>query len=203
MREVFQKVYGCKTYDGWSGVEACGLVSECEHGGLHISPDVGLIELLDKEGNAVKPGEQGEVVCTGFLNYDQPLIRYRIGDYMTLSARSCTCGRVMPLIEEITGRIEDVVIGKDGREMVRFHSLFTGMPNIIKGQVVQEDINNIRLNIVSEQPLSDEEKDILKKKVYSQLGEVNVQIFEQKEIFCGINGKFRAVISNVKRGSDR
>ncbi|MBN9483470.1 MAG: hypothetical protein BGO70_13390 [Bacteroidetes bacterium 43-93] len=203
MREVFQKVYGCKTYDGWSGVEACGLVSECEHGGLHISPDVGLIELLDKEGNAVSPGEQGEVVCTGFLNYDQPLIRYRIGDYMTLSTRSCTCGRIMPLIEEITGRIEDVVIGKDGREMVRFHSLFTGMPNIIKGQVVQEDINNIRLNIVSEQPLSDGEKDILKKKVYSQLGEVNVQIFEQKEIFCGINGKFRAVISNVKRGSDR
>ncbi len=203
MREVFQKVYGCKTYDGWSGVEACALVSECEHGGLHISPDVGLIEILDKDGKPVKPGEQGEVVCTGFLNYDQPLIRYRIGDYMTLSTKSCTCGRAMPLIEEITGRIEDVVVGKDGREMVRFHSLFTGMPNIIKGQVVQEDFNNIRLNIVSEQPLSDGEKDILKKKVCSQLGDVNVQIFEQKEIFCGINGKFRAVISNVKRGSDR
>jgi len=203
MREVFQKVYGCKTYDGWSGVEACGLISECEHGGLHISPDVGLVELLDKDGKAVKPGEQGEVVCTGFLNYDQPLIRYRIGDYMTLSTKLCTCGRAMPLIDEITGRIEDVVVGKDGREMVRFHSLFTGMPNIIKGQVVQEDINNIRLNIMSEQPLSDGEKDILKKKVCSQLGDVNVQIFEQKEIFCGINGKFRAVISNVKRGSDQ
>lgn len=203
MREVFQKVYGCKTYDGWSGVEACALVSECEHGGLHISEDVGLVELLAKDGRPVKPGEQGEVVCTGFLNYDQPLIRYRIGDYMTLSDKTCTCGRAMPLIEEITGRIEDVVISKDGREMVRFHSLFTGMPNIIKGQVVQEDINNIQLNIVSEQPLSTTERDILKKKVYSQLGDVNVQIFEQKEIFCGINGKFRAVISKVKRGSDR
>jgi phenylacetate-CoA ligase len=200
MREVFAQVYGSKTYDGWSGVEACGLVSECEQGKLHISPDVGLIEILDNDGKPVKPGETGEVVCTGFLNYEQPLIRYKIGDYMTLSTnQQCNCGREMPIIDEITGRIEDVAIGKDGREMVRFHGIFTDINKIIMGQVVQESIYNITLNIVSEAPLSVEDKKILTKRIYSQLGEVNVQIFELKEIPCGANGKYKAVISKVKR----
>ncbi|MBS1772963.1 MAG: phenylacetate--CoA ligase family protein [Bacteroidetes bacterium] len=200
MRAVFQDVYGCKTYDGWSGVEACGLVSECEHGSMHISPDVGLIELLNKDGNPVKPGETGEVVCTGFLNYDQPLIRYKIGDYMTLATnQSCKCGREMPIIEDITGRIEDVVIGKDGREMVRFHGIFIGIKKIILGQVVQEDIDNITLNIVAEQSLTEEDKNTLKKRIYSQLGDINVEISELKEISCEANGKYRAVISKVKK----
>jgi len=56
MRETFQRVYGCKSFDSWSGLEACGLVSECEHGSLHISPDLGLIELLDEHGKPVAPG---------------------------------------------------------------------------------------------------------------------------------------------------
>lgn len=200
MRDTFEKVYGCKTYDGWSGVEACGLVSECEYGKLHINPDVGLIEILDKQGMPVSPGETGEVVCTGFLNYEQPLIRYKIGDYMTLALnQSCSCKREMPIIENIIGRIEDVIIGKDGREMVRFHGIFIGLDKIIQAQVIQEEIDTIHLNIVSETPLTNEEQEILTKRIYSQLGDVNVQIFQLKEIPCGANGKHKAVISKVKR----
>lgn len=199
MREVMEDVYCCKTYDGWSGVEACGLVSECEHGGLHISPDVGLIELLNENGEPAKPGEYGEVVCTGFLNYDQPLIRYKIGDYMRVSDKQCECGRHMPLVEEITGRIEDAIVGKDGREMVRFHGIFIGIPAIVKGQIVQETLEDIIINVQVERELTTEEREILTKRIYSQLGKLNVQIFEMKEIPCGNNGKFRAVISKVKR----
>lgn len=199
MRNVFEDVYGCKTYDGWSGVEACGLVSECEKGGLHISPDVGLVEILNEKGQPAQPGDIGEVVCTGFINYDQPLIRYRIGDYMRLSDKTCTCGRQMPLIDEIIGRIEDVVIGKDGREIVRFHGIFLGINKIIKGQIIQESLNGIIINLETDNQLSENEKEILTKRIYSQLGEVNVQIFEMKKIPCGQNGKFRAVISKVKR----
>ncbi|OSZ82379.1 hypothetical protein CAP35_03665 [Chitinophagaceae bacterium IBVUCB1] len=201
MRDVFKDVYGCKTFDGWSGVEACGLVSECEHGSIHISPDVGLLELLNENGQQVQAGEMGEVVCTGFLNYGQPLIRYRIGDYMRLSNKTCACGRQMPVVDEIIGRMEDVVLGKDGREMVRFHGVFLGIKKIIKGQIVQETIDDIVINIMTDSPLDKEEKEILLKRIYSQLGDVNVQIFEMKEIPCGFNGKFRPVISKVKRVS--
>ncbi|MCW3110511.1 MAG: phenylacetate--CoA ligase family protein, partial [Segetibacter sp.] len=130
MRQIFKEVYNCKTFDSWGSVEACGMVSECEHGKLHINPDAGIIEILDDELQPVQDGMAGDVYCTGLLNLDQPLIRYKIGDRMIRSSESCTCGRNMPLIEEIAGRTEDVVIGKDGREMVRFHSIFYGLEKI-------------------------------------------------------------------------
>lgn len=199
MRELFAKVYRCKTYDSYSGVEACGLISECEQGGLHISPDIGIIEFLNENGEYAKPGEIAEMVCTGLLNYDQPLIRYRIGDMAIMDDRKCACGRDMPLVKDIVGRHEDVVIGKDGREMVRFHGIFIEMPKILQAQLIQEDIDNITLNIVGSSALNDTEKDLLMNRIFSQLGKVNIIINELTEIPKGPNGKFRAVISKVKR----
>ena len=67
MRQTFKEVYGCNTFDGWSGLEACGLISECKHGSLHISPDAGLLEVLDGNMQPVKPGIAGSVYCTGFI----------------------------------------------------------------------------------------------------------------------------------------
>jgi len=110
MRQMFQKVYGCKTYDSYSGVEACGLISENEYGQLLVSPDVGIMEILNDQGEPCKPGEMGEIYSTGLLNYDQPLIRYRIGDKVRLAEDQRTrCGRNMVVVDEIIGRSEDTV----------------------------------------------------------------------------------------------
>lgn len=200
MRDVFSKVYDCKTFDGWSGVENCGLISENEFGQLLISPDVGIIEILNKEGKQVLPGESGEVVCTGFLNYDQPLIRYKIGDYITLSENQTTrCGRSMPVIHEIVGRLEDVVIGKDGREMVRFHGVFINLPSVIEAQLIQTSVDEFIINIVPTDRLLEVDKSLIIKRLESQLGKVKIIFNEMKEIPRGANGKFKSVISNIKR----
>lgn len=199
MRDAFQRVYGCKSYDSWSGVEACGLVSECEHGSLHISPDIGIIELLDENGSPVKPGEVGEVVCTSLINFDQPLIRYRIGDLMRLGSGSCGCGRSMPIIEEIVGRVEDVVIGRDGREMVRFHGIFVDLPNLIEAQIIQETLDDFSIKFVTNGHFTDGEKELIRKRMQSQLGDINLELIEVKQIPRNQNGKFPAVVSKVKR----
>lgn len=199
MRETFQRVYNCKSFDSWSGLEACGLVSECEHGSLHISPDLGLIELLDKAGNPVKLGEVGEVVCTGFVNFDQPLIRYRIGDLMRLGDKPCSCGRAMPVIKEIIGRVEDTVVGKDGREMVRFHGIFINLPNLIEAQIIQHTLDVFEIKIVTNGKWSSDEALIIKNRMMSQLGDIDVKIHEVDMIMRNPSGKFPAVISHVKR----
>ena len=95
----------CKVYDGYSGVEACGLISENKSGELLFSPDTGILEVLDNDGNQVLNGESGEVISTGLLNYDQPLIRYRIGDRVTLSSITniTTSNSGFPIIKEIEG----------------------------------------------------------------------------------------------------
>lgn len=200
MRATFQRVFGCKTFDAWSGVEACGLVSECEHGRLHVSPDVGILEFVDPvTGLPAPPGTAAEVLCTGLLNVDQPLIRYRIGDLMHASGEPCPCGRQMPVVEEITGRMEDTVVGPDGREMVRFHGIFIGIDRIVEGQVVQHTLQRFDVNLVTATPLTDREKRLIRERMASQLGSVEVAIQEVVQIPRGPNGKFKAVISHCSK----
>lgn len=198
MRELFSAVYHCKTYDGWSGVEACGLISECEEGGLHISPDAGLIEVLDKNLNPVKPGEAGNVYCTGFLNFDQPLIRYAIGDEIILSGKTCSCGRNMPLVQEICGRREDVIIGRDGREMVRFHSVFYDLKSVIRAQVIQHSTEEIIIKVETDNGLLEEDELKIRQRISTQLDNMKITIEVCKEIPLNKNGKFQAVISTLK-----
>jgi phenylacetate-CoA ligase len=198
MRETLEEVYQCKAYDSYSGLEACGLISECEEASLHISPDVGIMEIIKEDGTYAQPGESGELVSTGLLNYDQPLIRYRIGDRVKLSAnQKCKCGRQMPIIDEILGRNEDVVTGPDGREMVRFHGIFVDLPNIMEGQIIQQDLSHIIVKTVANGSLSKQEKETIMSRLNSQLGEVIVSIEEVDQIPRGPNGKYQAVISKL------
>ncbi len=199
MRKVLSEVYNCKVFDAYSGVEWCSFIGENEYGQLLLSPDCGLVEVIKEDGTPAQPGEEGELVCTGFLNYDQPLIRYRIGDVVRLAKDQHTkCGRNFPIIEEIMGRVEDTVISRDGREMVRFHGIFVGLPNVVKAQVVQEDYSVFTLNVLGT-GLTNNEKETMIKRMKSQLGEVAITINEVSDIPAGPNGKFKAVISKVKQ----
>lgn len=201
MRATFRRVYQCETFDAWSGVEACGLISESEHGQLLINPDCGIIEVIKENGEYAQPGETGEVVCTGLLNFDQPLIRYRIGDVVKLAKDQTTkCGRNMVVVDEIIGRVEDTVIAADGSEMVRFHGVFIDLESVLEAQVVQLDYVKFQLNIVpSQSKISDSDKAIIQERMNSQLGEVSVIFKEMKEIPRNSNGKFKAVISTINR----
>lgn len=198
MRDVFKEVYGCKTFDGWGSVEACGLATECDHGSMHISPDAGLLEVLDDNLKPVPAGVEGALYCTGFLNFDQPLIRYKIGDRAILSGKPCACGRAMPVIQEIAGRVEDVIVGKDGRQMVRFHSIFNGLHAIKQSQVIQETAEDIVVKVVTDNKLAEAEVQLIKQRIESQLGEMNITVEDVPNIPLTNNGKFKAVVSKIK-----
>jgi phenylacetate-CoA ligase len=200
MRGLFNKVYGCKTFDGWSGVENCGLISQTENDELLVSPDVGILEVIKSDGEPAQPGEIGELVCTGLLNFDQPLIRYKIGDQVRLrKAQTTRCGRSMPVIEEIIGRVEDVVIGKDGRELVRFHAIFINLTTVQQAQVVQESLNDFVVNVVPSGKLSETDKLMMASRMKSQLGEVNIEFKVMKSLPLGPGGKFKSVVSKIQR----
>jgi phenylacetate-CoA ligase len=200
MRSLFRKVYQCEAFDSYNGVECCNLISECEYGKLHIVPDVGIVEIVNKDGSYCKPGEVGEIISTGLLNFDQPLIRYRMGDYVKLSEiQNCECKRDMVIVDEIVGRIEDTIIGMDGREMTRFHGVFIGIPKIIESQIVQNSLSDFEINIVTDEPFTENDFELIKKKMKSQLGDVNITFHFMDSIPRSANGKFKSVISKIKR----
>ena len=202
MRETFKRVYQCETFDSYSGVENCGLISETPDRFLVNSPDVGILEVLDENGKAVPAGASGEVVSTGLLNFDQPLIRYRIGDRVTLGEKSEGLRKInMPVVEQIDGRIEDKVVGPDGRAMVRFHGIFINHQGLVASQVVQEKRDLIILRLVKDSSYSkDISEPIMIQRIESQLGSEMKVIFEYlKELPRTRSGKIKAVVSKINQ----
>ena len=90
---------------------------ECiEHCGIHVFEDICIVEVVDKLNRPVPPGSLGhKCLLTNLYNKTQPLIRYEISDMLTKSTEPCSCGRPFPLIKQIAGRSEDILILKDGQ----------------------------------------------------------------------------------------
>ena len=200
MRRVMESAYDCPVYEEYSTVENVLFASECEQRRLHVSPDIGVVEILRPDGSPCAPGETGEVVATGLMRWSQPLIRYRLGDLASWDEEPCLCGRAMPVIKEVVGRIEDVVVGLDGRQLVRFHGVFVDQPHVREGQIIQEALNRIRVRIAPSNGFGEDDVADIVRRVRQRLGEETEVIVEQvNEIPRTKSGKFQAVISLVGR----
>jgi phenylacetate-coenzyme A ligase PaaK-like adenylate-forming protein/glycosyltransferase involved in cell wall biosynthesis len=116
-RRVIEEAFGCKVYDKYGGREFSGIAYECEaHDGHHVVSEGYIVEIL-RDGKPAAPGETGEVVITDLNNYCMPFIRYRIGDLAQAvdNSATCSCGRGMPRIGNIDGRVQSIIQGIDGR----------------------------------------------------------------------------------------
>jgi phenylacetate-CoA ligase len=201
MRQVMEKGYRCKIFEEYSTVENAVFASECEHGRLHVSTDAGIVEILRPDGTACGPGEVGEVVTTSFVRRYQPFIRYRLGDMAAWSADPCPCGRSLPVLQEVVGRIEDVVVGPDGRQMVRFHGVFVGQSHVVEGQIVQEALDRIRAVVVPTAEFGQPDVRDIQQRIKQRLGDVEVVVERVSEIPRTRAGKFKAVVSHLSTDS--
>jgi phenylacetate-CoA ligase len=201
MRPTLSEAFGARPYEEFGAVENCVLATECERGRLHVNPDFGILEILDGAGRPVPPGQPGRMVCTGLANRTQPLIRYEIGDMGAWSTEPCPCGRShLPVLEQIVGRLEDVIIGRDGRATVRFHGLFINLPNVLEGQVIQEELDRIRVRVVPRAELSAAEVETIRRRLADErLGPMHVEVEAVPHIERTERGKFRAVINRLPR----
>lgn len=196
MRMSIEKAFNCKVFDAYSGVEACGLISENDLGELLFSPDTGVMEIVESEGN-IKSLE-GELLLTGFLNYDQPLIRYSIGDTVKRAENQMTKSEInFEIIEEISGRIEDVIQGIDGRKMVRFHSVFINIQGLKYSQIIQHKINFIEVKLVTDNTYNIISERTIRHRIVSQLGEIEIEFSYPDDLPRTKNGKIKAVISKI------
>jgi phenylacetate-CoA ligase len=198
MKAIISSAFQCQVYDTWSGIEACALISEHSDGNLYISPDCGIIEFLDRDHNPVDYGSEGEMICTGLLNYDQPLIRYRIGDIGIPLAPLINQKIQMPRVKEIVGRTDDIITLRDGRKLSSFNRFFADLKGLKEVQVIQIDYDRFILNVVPDLDFDDSDKEALILSLRERLGRVHVEISFVDHIPRGKNGKFKAVISHIR-----
>jgi phenylacetate-CoA ligase len=179
--------------------EIVAAASECPDGHLHEWPEVGVTELLDDEGRPARPGEAGSVVATGLLNVEMPLIRYAVGDRLSMrtGAQCCSCGRGLPVVSGIDGRCDDTLVTRDGRRIGRMDPVFkAGLP-IAEAQIVQESLDRLRVRYVPDAAFSPETETALRSAIRQRVGDMELILEPVTRIPRTANGKFRAVISEI------
>lgn len=199
-RETISKAFACPVRETYGMSEAVAAAGECEAGALHYWPEVGWIETLE-DGVPTQPGGLGDLICTGLLNSDMPLIRYRVGDRGALvdCDVTCSCGRTLPQMAKVEGRIDDVLYTLDGRRIGRLDPIFKANLPVREAQIVQETLSRIVVRYVPAQGFTAESAMSITERLQERMGQVEVLLQEVSEVPRTANGKFRAVICNVPR----
>lgn len=141
-------VYGCR--------EVMMIAGECEaHDGLHLSMENLVVEIVVTEDGRERPareGETGEVVLTDLHNYGMPFIRYANGDVATAGPTSrCACGRTLPRIRAVQGRISETLRDGDGAPVsgiVLSNVFYESSAAVRQFQVVQHRDRSVTIRLV-------------------------------------------------------
>jgi len=204
-RATIAQAFNCPVRETYGMSEIVAAASECKGGRLHLWPEAGWVEVIEGSRTLPHGGVSGDLVCTGLMNADMPLIRYRTGDRGTMREKpdTCQCGRALPVIERIDGRIDDVVYTMDGRRIGRLDPIFKGDLPIHEAQIIQETLNSVRVRYVPTVGFGNLHERRIIDGVRSRLGPVNVIMEPLIKIPRGPNGKFHAVICNLSKEEKR
>jgi phenylacetate-CoA ligase len=200
MKNAIERVLQCPVFDWWGSNERIGTACQCEQRGFyHINAEGNYLEFVpqqDASGTTVY-----RIVGTGLLNHAMPLIRYDLGDLAIPADRLCPCGRGLPCMDRILGRVNDLIVTGDQKFVpsVRFYTLFETYQKIRQFQVIQTAPNAVTVRLVRAQELSGSDLDGLRRKLNRFLGERVAIDFEFVDhIQPEPSGKIRNVISLVK-----
>ena len=147
-RQRIELAFGAPVYDTYGCREVMLIGAECtERQGLHVNADHLVVECIHRDG---MDGSAGDVVLTDLHNYGMPMVRYMNGDVATMSSRRCSCGRGLPLMESVAGRLLDALVTPDGRLVAgeRIVSIFMGLPGVLQYQAVQTSADHLDIRIV-------------------------------------------------------
>ena len=199
-RERISRVFGCPVANGYGGRDAGFIAHACPEGGMHITAEDLIVEIVDREGRVLPPGESGEIVVTHLATRDFPFIRYRTGDVGILDERTCSCGRGLPLLKEIQGRTTDFIVARDGTVLHGLALIYVlrDLPGVAEFKIVQESLDLTRVQIVRGPEYSADAEAQIREVFRKRLGaEVEIDIEYVERIEAEKSGKFRYVVSRV------
>lgn len=117
VRTRLHTVFGCRVRNAYGASEFLSIAWDCGHGALHVNADWVLLEPVDAQMRPVAPGTASHtVLLTNLANRVQPLIRYDLGDSITVLPEPCPCGSVLPAIR-VEGRHDDALLLARGRAL--------------------------------------------------------------------------------------
>jgi phenylacetate-CoA ligase len=206
-RDLLERAFGCPVYNRYGSSEAGFIAHECGRNAghkLHVNAELLWLEFL-RNGQPVRPGELGEIVLTEFTNRAMPLIRYRTKDigFPAPAGETCPCGRGLPLLNSVEGRVDDLFYLPGGEVLIShvWHEIFADQDFVSAFRVTQHRRDFVEVEIVPKRDqLSANRYRALQEWVRGFLPGCTVIWNEVDEIRPGAGGKLRSSRSTVASG---
>jgi len=108
-RAEIEAAFGPALINEYGASECLSMACSCRAGALHVNADWVILEPVDRDYRPTPPGEPSHtVLLTNLANRLQPIIRYDLGDSVTIGVDPCRCGNKLPVIR-VEGRRDDVL----------------------------------------------------------------------------------------------
>ncbi len=205
-RRLISEHFGIPVFSVYRAVEALQIGFECEHHrGHHLNDDLYPTRIVDGDGEELPDGESGEIVVSNLINRGTVLLNYRLGDLASKRPGGCPCGRSLPMLSYVEGRVGDWLRSPSGERVhsQAVRSLFAGEADVWRYQVAQGENGDLAVSIVAA-PEADRED--LKRRialgVRKKVGrDTDVEIRFVDSLSPGRGGKVPVVISRAQRFS--
>ncbi len=200
LRDLCRQTFGVGITDMYTATEVGYIALQCpEHDHYHVQSESILVEVLDPEGRPCKPGEVGMVVVTPLHNFAMPLIRYAIGDMAEVGA-PCPCGRGLPVLNRILGRVREMVVMPSGarRFPTGWFRDFSKIDGLVQFQIVQKGLTALEVRLITRPPFAPADEDKIRKILQHHLGqEFAVAVSYHDEIPRAASGKYFEFVSEI------
>ena len=205
-KETIGVAFGCPVVSEYGSVET-GIISyQCPEGRHHISEENILLEVIDSDCKTVAPGVQGKAVITVLQERAIPIVRYELGDLVTLEPDEgiCDCGVNLKSLKVLGGRANDLIQSPKGRfvhpEMFDYTMRY--FPGVERFRIVELDIGKIEVILQCPNGVDASRLDWLKQDLLKRLkGEFEVSLSVTPLIRNEPSGKFRWVIRKPDHSS--
>jgi phenylacetate-CoA ligase len=200
-RELIESVFGCRVFNEYGCAEFGPVAYECPKGALHIMAENVFVEV--EAGDDAANGGRGNLIMTELNNSGMPIVRYRMGDIGVLADEPCECGRGLPVLQEISGRMLDFVQTPDGRKVHGMY--FDYLPKYFIGeihqfQIIQEDLQHITIRVVKDAGFKESTISRFEEQLRKVVGDAVVLKYEVEDTpFREATGKHRLVVSKISQ----
>jgi phenylacetate-CoA ligase len=201
-RRFIVEQLGIPVLSRYAAIESFKIAFTCEAvDGFHLHDDLCPVRLIDGAGKTVPDGTPGEVVISNLVNHGTVLLNYRLGDLAVRATAGCRCGRTLPLLSELRGRVEEVLFLPDGR-LVHPRSVwgvFKHLPEVLRYQLIQERPDHFELRLMTADVGTYERivGDVLAR-LRELLGPVTIDAEFSPELDSRRAGKFQPVVSRCR-----
>ena len=186
-----QNAFGLKIIGEYGAAESGIIAFDCPHGNMHIN----------MEGVYVEE-ENGEIIVTNLIARSFPVIRYMLGDYITLKPKDfqCSCGMQHPVIESVTGRVGKLVIGIEKTyPSLTFYYVFKNLAleHHVELNYQAHQNEKGKLTVLIEQELDNKSNELLVSEFEKYFGSDIIINIKDKETLHKKNGKLKDFISHI------